>query len=280
MHRINLEEKMTRVDLINDIECDFFIEKEENDGVKVERTIVDKNLSKRINKNEGKYISIIFDDITDSTKSNIICKMLEKEIRAMLIEKDLLGKNSLIIGLGNNLSTPDSLGPKTIDKIIPTRHLFEICDVDKNYSSVAKLAPGVFSTTGIESFDIIRGVAKIVKPDFVIIIDALSSTTINKITKVVQITDSSIEPGSGVGNVRKEISKKKLGIDVIVIGVPTVVNLHTIVKDFLSEYDVDKILEKKKENYMVTPKEIDFTIEKLSSIISEALNNSLHNLTK
>ena len=267
MHSINLENKMSRLDLINDIpSLKSIIRKVKN--VTIDKIYVDDKISNKINK------------ITDSTNFNNVLNVVVKELKNILKKKGLLGKSSLIVGLGNNYSTPDSLGPKTIKDIIVTRHLSEIGSLDKNYSCVSKIVPGVFSNTGIESFDIVSGVVNKVNPDFLIVIDALSSTSIGKINKVIQITDSAIEPGSGVGNVRKEISKEKIGKDVIVIGVPTVVNLHTIVRDFLEEYDVDEILLKKGNNFMVTPKEIDFEIERLSFLLSKSINQVLHNMTK
>ena len=279
MHRINLEEKNIRCDLINDlnIESSDVITK---GNIKIEKINVSGKDSKKINKSKGKYISIFFDDATDVDMRKDIIDVLSYELRMLLIEKKLYGKPSLIVGLGNPLSTPDSLGPKTIDNVITTRHFFDMNNVDKKYSSVAKIAPGVYATTGIETFNIIKGIIDEINPSFLIIIDALASTTISKVNKVIQITDSGIDPGSGVGNQRKELSKKSLGIDVIAIGVPTVVNLHTIVKDVLSDYDVEEILKDKENNFMVTPKEIDFTIEKLSFVLSKSINNAVHNMTK
>ena len=280
MHNIDLNKKIDRCDLINEINNDYNKSFKEKNGIKIEKIILDKRMAKKINKKEGKYISIIFNDVTDFDNRESLIDVLTDELKLFLKEKNLLGSESMIVGLGNSMSTPDSLGPKTIDKIISTRHLFEIGDVDKRYSPVSKIAPGVFATTGIETFNIIKGLVKEIKPKFLIVIDSLCASNINNINKVIQITDSGIEPGSGVGNERREISKEKLGIDVIALGIPTVVNLHTIVKDFLSDYDIDEILSRKGNNFMVTPKEIDFIIEKLSYVLSKSINNSLHNLTK
>ncbi len=280
MHNIDLNKKIDRCDLINEINNDYNKSFKEKNGIKIEKIKLDKKMAKKINKKEGKYISIIFNDVTDFDNRESLIDVLTSELKLFLKEKKLLGSESMVVGLGNSMSTPDSLGPKTIDKIISTRHLFEIGDVDKRYSSVSKIAPGVFATTGIETFNIIKGLVKEIKPKFLIVIDSLCASNINNINKVIQITDSGIEPGSGVGNERREISKKKLGIDVIALGIPTVVNLHTIVKDFLSDYDIDEILSKKGNNFMVTPKEIDFIIEKLSYVLSKSINDSLHNLTK
>ncbi len=278
MHIVNLEDKISRLDLINDIPLlKTKVKKIKN--VKIEKIEIDIKTSKKINKKCGDYISILFNDITDSQNFDNVLKVLTIELKCLLRKKGLTNKSCLVVGLGNDYSTPDSLGPQTIKGIIATRHLYELKCADKNYSCVSKIAPGVFSSTGIETFDIIDGIVKKINPDFLIVIDALSSTSIDKINKVIQITDSAIEPGSGVGNLRKEISKEKLNKDVIIIGVPTVVNLHTIVRNFLDGYNVDELLLKKGNNFMVTPKEIDYEIEKLSLLISKAINRSLHKMT-
>jgi spore protease len=139
----------------------------------------------------------------------------------------------LIVGLGNWNVTPDALGPIVCENVIVTRHLFELEPetVDKGYRPVSALAPGVMGITGIETSDIILGVVKKTNPDFVIVIDALASRSIERVNATIQISDSGIQPGSGVGNKRKELSKKTLGIPVIAIGVPTVVDAVTIASD-------------------------------------------------
>lgn len=279
MHRVNLE----NIDIRSDLISDFDVKKVDNfekRNIKIERVNLNAKDASFYKKKKGKYISIIFDDVTDSERVDEIIETLSIELKNILISKNILGKSSLIIGLGNSHSTPDSLGPKVIDNIITTRHINDINELEKKYSIVSKIAPGVYAVTGIETFDIIKGISSITNPDYVIIIDSLASNSIEKLNKVIQLTDAGIEPGSGVGNQRKEISKNTLGIDVITIGVPTVVNLHTIVKDFLEEYDIDDLLKEKGNNFMVTPKEIDFVIDKLSYIISKAINDTLHNLTK
>lgn len=281
MHRINLDKFNLRSDLVNDIENKSInVDVKKYKNIKVEKTYINKELSRKILKKEGNYISIIFDDDTDSEMANKIKKVACEELRNLLEKKSLIGKKSLVVGLGNIESTPDSLGPKVIDKVIATRHLYELSDIDNKYSCVAKISPGVYATTGIESFDIIKGIVKKINPDFLIIVDALCSTSVKKLNKVIQITDSAITPGSGVENHRKELSKRTIGKEIITIGVPTVVNLHTIVRYFLNEYEIEEILKEKGNNFLVTPKNIDFEIEKLSFIISNSINNTLHNLTK
>lgn len=280
MHKIDLSNYDLRCDLITDVNIKLNKKVRNISNIKVESINLNKSDAKKINKRKGSYISILFDDVTDKDNYKKVKEIVKKEIKKLLQEKKLLGKSCLVIGLGNNLSTPDSLGPKVVDNIIATRHLFDLGSVDENYSKVSKISPGVYGISGIETFDIVKGIVEKIKPDYIIIIDALSSTSIKKVNKVVQITDSGIEPGSGIGNQRKELSKTTLKKDVIAIGIPTVVSLHTIVKEFLNEYDVDNLLKEKGNNYMVTPKEIDFEIDKLSLLLSSSINETVHNMTK
>ena len=181
---------------------------------------------------EGNYITLSFEDITDSSNfNNVETKLIE-------IIKDILKTNNisindscLVVGLGNRMSTPDSLGVKTLDDIIVTSHLFELGNVSNGMRKVSSVTPNVMANTGIESSVIISSIIKAIKPDFVIAIDALAARQIERINKTIQITDTGIHPGSGIGNNRLEISKKTMGIPVIAIGVPTVVLSSTIVAD-------------------------------------------------
>ena len=243
----------------------------------------------------------------------------------------------LVVGLGNSNSTPDSLGPKVVDNIVVTKHLFDIDGIDvlDEYRNVSAIKPSVLALTGIETRDIIKGIISISKPDFLIIVDALSSSSISRVNKTIQITDTGISPGSGVGNNRGELSKDTLGIPVIGIGVPTVVDAVTIVSDTInfmmkkfsySKKNIDSYKDKLKPlnkinyldietelstsdkkkimgevgilskneikqlifevltpigyNMMVTPKEVDFVIDKLSIVISNVINRSLHKNVK
>ena len=279
MHRVNLENNNTRLDLISDIEI-LKPFKKKYDYVSVERVVINEDNKKIYNKSPGEYISISFDDSTDYKVKENISIILTKELKKIINKKKLNKKPVLIVGLGNNYSTPDSLGPKVIKNIITTRHISIISKLDKRYSVVSKISPDVFGNTGIETFDIIKGIVKMIKPKYLIVIDSLSSKSLDKVNKVIQLTDSGIDPGSGVGNQRKGISFNTLGIEVISIGVPTVVSLHTIIKDTLNEYNLDEVLSSKTNNFMVTPKEIDFVIQELSLIIAKSINNALHNKTK
>lgn len=202
------------------------------DNIKVTKTYLNESVAKKIQKKEGNYITIEFDDITDYQNRNKVTSVFENTLKELL--KDLKIKDSntcLVIGLGNKNSTPDSLGPLSIDNILVTRHLFLYDNPEDGFRNVSAFIPGVTGATGIETSDLIESTINSIKPDFLIVIDALASKAIDRVNKTIQISDSGIHPGSGVGNSRKEISKNKLGIPVIAIGVPTVVDAVTIVSD-------------------------------------------------
>lgn len=303
-----------------------------DEQIKVTSLHVDSKLSQEIGKKEGTYITVEFNDVTDYDNREKVGQTLEEEIKKMLNDKKITPQDEcLIIGLGNEKSTPDALGPLTIKNILVTRHLFLLgTNVKEGIRKVSALSPGVMGNTGIETIDFIKNIVKTINPSFVIVIDALAASSIERVNKTIQMTDSGIEPGSGVGNSRKEISEQILGIPVIAIGVPTVVDSSTIVSDTINyllkhlsyikdNYSKNKLivtrsnyLEKIKNsnlsknekeevigmlgtlseeeqkkliievleainyNMIVTPKEIDYLIEKLSDVISSALNNALH----
>ena len=183
-------------------------------------------------KRNGNYITLSFEDITDFHNREKVIKHFEQIIKEILTINNIKENDScLIIGLGNIKSTPDSLGVKTLDSIMVTAHLFDIGKVSDGIRKVSVLTPGVKATTGIESATIIKAIINNIKPDFVIAIDALAARSVERINKTIQITDTGIHPGSGIGNNRTEISKKTMGIPVIAIGVPTVVLSSTIVAD-------------------------------------------------
>ena len=303
-----------------------------NKDIKVTTIEVDNNLSNSLSRKQGTYITIEFTDITNYEDKTLVEKVLTKELKKLLKKINITTKDTaLIIGLGNRDSTADSLGPKTISKVLVTRHLFELnTKVKEGIRSVAAISPGVMASTGIETSDIIDSLIKKIKPNFLIVIDALASSSIDRINKTIQITDTGINPGSGIGNNRKEISKDTINIPVIAIGVPTVVESTIIVNDTITylfkhlsyiknNYKTNKLIitrknylskikdndltkEEKEEvsgilgsldeaskkqlisevltnlnyNLIVTPKEIDFLIDKLSDTISNSINKSLH----
>ena len=275
-------------------------------NLKVVETKVNKHLAKKINKKEGDYylIDISKEDINDSTNLLKVESLLTKILKQILKKQSITNKSKgLIVGLGNLNITPDSLGPKVIDKIAVTRHLFELDEtqVSDGVSNVCAVSPGVMGTTGIETCDIVKAIVDKIKIDYIIVIDALKASEISRVNKTIQITNSGISPGSGVGNKRKELSYDILGIPVIAIGVPTVVDAVTITTntiEYLINFDKtqkalgnfgDLSVNEKKElidlvltpmglNMIVAPKEIDIEIENLSEIISGAINHSLHKI--
>lgn len=233
-----------------------------------------KEVSEKIKKPVGKYItleSVHFKQISPdfSKKASYI---LKEEIEN-LINKQVFS-NVLIVGLGNRNITSDSLGPKVISKIMVTRHIKEYMPqhIDDDIIPVSAISPGVLGITGIETNDIIQGVSKRLNPDLIIVIDALASTSSKRICSTLQITDTGINPGSGVGNNRKEISQNTLGVPVIAIGVPTVVDLMSIACEMCGK----KADLKEGNDFFVTPKEIDKLMENISVIIANGINLSLH----
>lgn len=230
---------------------DMYVEKQTEDtshipGVDVkERTVEDINITDvtvndsgegKIGKKAGTYVTIYADGVKqqDTEKQKLAATVLAKELESLL-HKNNIGDQAigLIVGLGNWQITPDALGPMTIEKALVTHHLFilEHETVAEGYRSVASIAPGVMGTTGMETSDIIFGIVEKLRPDFIIAVDALASRSIERVNETIQLTDTGIHPGSGVGNSRKEISKETLGIPVIAIGVPTVVDAATITSD-------------------------------------------------
>jgi spore protease len=305
------------------------------DDIKVTNIIVDESNISSFNKKMGNYITIEFSDVTDFEMQEKIEKILISELKKIMNKLNIKENEScLIIGLGNDKSTPDSLGPLSINNIIVTNHFYSLgINVLEGFRNVSAFNPGVMGQTGLETSDVINAIVKEIKPDFLIVVDALKANSVERLNKTIQITDAGINPGSGIGNNRKEISKDVLNIPVIAIGVPTVVDTITIVNDtfkyitnhfsYMKE-NIDNPKEKlkivrtnigkdeinindKKElfglignlseeetkslinevlnpigyNMIVTPKEIDFIINKLSVVISNSINNALHkNVTK
>ena len=327
-HEVDLKSAGIRTDLAVEL---INKKPKEKDGIKITEIKLKEEEAKKIGKKKGNYITIEFDDITDYENKEKIKTIFIEELKKILkkskIKKDDL---CLIIGLGNEKSTPDSLGPLTIEKTLVTNHLYLYGNLQEGFRRVCALSPGVMGETGIETSDLIKQITETVKPNFIIVIDALAASSVERVNKTIQISDSGINPGSGVGNKRKEISKDILNIPVIAIGVPTVVDAASIVNDTINymyshfayqkenynkpknklTYNVNylkygsktiKIEDRKKllgiigslnqyetkklineilnpigYNMMVTPKEEDFIIEKLSELISEGLNNALH----
>ena len=268
--------------------------------------IINEIGSKIMNKEIGKYITLEsdlmkFDD--DDSREKVINYLKDELIEIFGTDQS---KKTLIIGLGNWNITSDALGPRAVSKTLVTRHIFKNYnkDYDDDFSEVAALSPGVMGITGIETVEIVKSIVDKIKPDRVVAIDALASRKMDRVNSTIQISTGGIAPGGGVGNKRKALDKSYLGVDVIAIGVPTVVDAATLTIDVLDlaidnlievsqeNSEFNKMLTKLKEeekyqlikdsldpydkNLIVTPKDIDETIENLAIIISEGLNRSLH----
>ncbi|HAT4374554.1 TPA: GPR endopeptidase [Clostridioides difficile] len=268
--------------------------------------VIDRQGAEIMNKDIGKYITLEsnlmkFDD--DESREEMISYLKEELVDIFGQDKN---KKTLVIGLGNRNITSDALGPKSVSKTLVTRHLFKNYnkDYDDDFTEVSALSPGVMGVTGIETSEIVKSLVEKVKPDRVVAIDALASRKMERVNSTIQISTAGISPGGGVGNTRKSLTKETLGVDVIAIGVPTVVDAATLTIDVL-DMAIDNLIAQSEEtegfyemlkklkeeekyhlikdsldpydkNLIVTPKDIDDTIENLSIIISEGLNRSLH----
>lgn len=250
--------------------------------------ILTENGAKIMRKPVGTYITMEAPNMTlpDVEYQMEIAEELAKYLKELLqVEKR--DYTALVVGLGNRNVTPDALGPQVVDDLRVTRHIIKeygkYAMADEDAHMVSAIAPGVMAQTGMESSEIVKGIASEVKPDFVIAIDALAARNTKRLNRTIQIADTGINPGSGVGNHREGITEETLGIPVIAIGVPTVVSAATIVRDTMESMMTDWEPEEKNKTFdsliaphlhgmFVTPKDIDDTIQRLSRIISEALN--------
>lgn len=336
-HEIDMKKYKIRTDMIvesfdktkNITGINHTVFQKEN-NITVEKTIIDDTGEKTCGKKKGIYQTISFDDITDKDNQKAIEEVLISVLKEFLEEKKINKSSScLVIGLGNKDSTPDSLGPLVVNDILVTKYLFNLGEVEEGYRDVSSFIPGVTGTTGIETKKVIDALIKATNPDFIIVIDALASSSMSRVNKTIQLTDTGIHPGSGVGNNREELSEESLKIPVIAIGVPTIVDAVTIVSDTFKyilkhfSYKIEnidnnklklvpnpnylnhqeKLSKEEKEsllgmvgtlseeetkqllvevlspidyNLMVTPKEVDFVMKKLSNVISKSINKSLH----
>ena len=269
MHSVDLSKYNIRTDLvIEKIGKEVINNHYEENGISVDEIKLLENNS--LNKKKGDYITISFKDVTDQTNYQNVLDILEREIKKILdytkIKKD---NTCLIIGLGNKDIISDALGNRTLKNIIVTRPLYLIDDYDKRYRNVSILEPNVLGVTGVESYDIIEGVIKKIKHDFVIAIDSLCASNIERLNRTIQISNTGIEPGSGIGNNKKELSYETLSIPVIAIGVPTVVDSSVIVSDTINyimkkisylknnlNNNIDKLKPVNKINYLNNDKEL------------------------
>ena len=276
------------------------------EGISVSKVyITNENGQKAIGKPVGTYVTIDSPDIRKNNEN--ICQkttdILTRELKNMMNLKD--NSTVLVVGLGNWNVTPDALGPKVVSMLKVTRHLFEHLpeSVNDDMRPMCAVSPGVLGITGIETGEIVKGVVDMVKPDIVIAIDALASRRMDRISTSIQLANTGISPGSGIGNKRKALDEKYLGVPVIAMGVPTVVDAATVANDaielliecinenleessnlksFAKFFDTDgryplikEVLSPYVGDLVVTPKEVDGIIEEVSQIIANGINNAV-----
>jgi len=271
--------------------------------------IVSLEASKKLGKAQGKYVTVEATGLRDKNSEledrlvGVLCEQLQKVLQ--LDEESVV----LVVGLGNWNVTPDSLGPSVVEDLYVTRHIKNLYPekIGPGFRNVCAIAPGVLGLTGIETSEIIYGIVQRLKPDMVIAIDALAARSLHRLNTTIQISDTGIYPGSGVGNKRQGITRETLGIPVIAIGVPTVVDAATLTNDVIDllisairkETDVSdnvnqilsvldsfekadkhklikEVLNPEVGMLMVTPKEVDRLLEDISSMLANALNAALH----
>ncbi|MCD7033035.1 GPR endopeptidase [Metabacillus sp. GX 13764] len=241
------------------------------EGIKLTTVEIKKEGAELTGKKEGTYLTLEVQGIRnqDSELQQTVIEVFAREFGKFLENLNLSREAScLVVGLGNWNVTPDSLGPLVLENLMVTRHLFQLQpeSVQEGYRPVSALTPGVMGITGIETSDIITGVLQKTKPDFVIAIDALAARSLERINTTIQIADSGIAPGSGVGNKRKELSQDTLGIPVISIGIPTVVDAVTITSDtidFILKHFGREIKEGDKPSKSLVPAGMSFGSRKV-----------------
>lgn len=262
------------------------------DGVKVTRAFIALGEGERLSgKPSGNYITLETGKVWQIDRDSF-------EKQALILSDEIfklmpVGNGCvLVVGLGNSEITPDSLGPRTVKQLLVTRHI-ESIDMSlfnsAGFGSVAAISAGVLAQTGIESAEIIKSVCAAINPKCVIAIDSLASRRLNRLATTVQLSDGGISPGSGVSNKRAEISKKTLGVPVISVGVPTVVDAATLAYDLLEEHSgedvdgfsevMDKILEGNGKDMFVTPKDNDIIAKSVSKLLATAINIAVHRMS-
>ena len=247
---------------------------DEERDIRVTRVSIEtENGAKAMGKPVGTYITLEAPRLSEPDEDyhrEVSEKMAEYLQELMGTEKE---KSVLVVGLGNREVTPDALGPETVGNLMITRHVIreygKAALGREKVHQVSGIVPGVMAQTGMETLEIVKGIVEETKPDLVVAIDALAARSSKRLNRTIQISDAGIHPGSGVGNHRNSLTKETLGIPVVALGVPTVVNAATIIYDATGNSDA---ITPNLNGMFVTPKDIDETIKRLSYTISEALN--------
>ncbi|MCQ4865269.1 MULTISPECIES: GPR endopeptidase [Oscillospiraceae] len=253
----------------------------EREGYKVTTVrILNERGAAALEKPVGNYVTLLLDGLARREEDAFgrAARALGGELRALLKLPD--GASALVVGLGNRAITPDAVGPKAAEHTMVTRHLVErVPEHFGSFRPVAALAAGVLGTTGMESGELVQAVVAKLKPDCVLAVDALASRSLDRVCRTIQIADTGIVPGSGVGNARAALNRETLGVPVIAIGVPTVVDAATLCADVLAEAGRDDLdpdaLRRAGSGVIVTPKEIDSHVADISKVIGFGVNLAL-----
>ncbi|MGN0773605.1 MAG: GPR endopeptidase [Candidatus Ventricola sp.] len=262
----------------------------------IERTVVrieDEQTARELGRPRGTYVTLSCPQTMtiELSMREALSRELADAIRQMLPERT---RTVLVTGLGNRSVTPDALGPRTVERVLVTRHM-DGClpgDVCARMASVCAAAPGVLGVTGLETAEVLRGMTEHVRPDAVIAVDALAARSSSRICSTIQVADTGISPGSGVGNHQKALTRETLGAPVIAVGVPMVVYASTIASDAMSdmiradggtEADeekvaacVERVVSERLGDLIVTPREVDALVERMAGILAEGINLALH----
>ena len=298
LERKDVYQKANKLKQVNGVSS---TEENIDNNIKVSRVMIETEEGEQaLGKPKGNYVTIDIKKLKLAGEDEIqkASDTLSNELTRIIDSHTDKQGEILVVGLGNIYVTPDALGPKVINEIDITRHIINYLPqyVEEGTRAVSAISPGVLGTTGIETVEILKGIVDNVKPKLIIVIDALASRSIDRISSTIQISDTGIVPGAGVGNTRQEISEKTLDIPVVAIGIPTVVELATLVSDgidiFISQLqekaesndylnrlqqndkyeEVKEALNVGEYNMIVTPKEIDELIENMKDIVARGIN--------
>ncbi len=279
----------------------------EKDNITVTQVqVTNKDGEQKVGKPIGRYVTLEVPEIREDIARvyDKVVSMLTDELKGF-IDKDKY-RTILVVGLGNRFVTPDALGPKVVDKLLVTRHLYDVLpeSITRDMNSLCAIAPGVLGITGIETGEIIKGISDKIRPDLIIAIDALASRKTSRISTTFQIGNTGITPGSGIGNKRHALNMETLGVPVIAIGVPTVIEASSMANDaidmlieaiksnsnedsdiykYAGAFDNDmryklisELLVPNGGELIVTPKEVDSIIDEVSGIIADSINGAIN----
>ncbi len=243
--------------------------------------IINEEGEKALGKPQGRYVTLDITDLHESDRGQCIfhAKTLAQELRSCFSIEEY--GPVLVVGLGNRGITPDVIGPYSLDHLLVTRHLLKLAPKEfGQYRAVSALETGVMGETGMETAEMILAVVKETKPSLVIVVDALASYSVTRMFSTIQMTNVGIVPGSGIGNNRMPVTEESLGVPVLAVGVPTVVDALTLCHDILEKHDAKDMdlstLKNSGTNYFVTPKEVDMNVKTVSFVVGLGISLALH----